>query len=354
MQWNDIYISGVGAFLPKTVSVEDAIAEGRYDEESASYTDHVSVTVAAPEDNVADMAVAAARQAAARAGAGPADVDAVFYSVVFHAGIDVWNAASYIQQGVSQAGSFAAEVRAGSNGGMVALEVAASYLVAHPDAQTAVLTAGDLWSEPYFDRWRADRILYGDGAAAVALSRQGGFARLVSLANATDPSLEAMHRGKLPWGPAQFSAEQPIDLHRRHEEFLETVADKDVVWQRVQAGARSVADQALQEANVSLADIDHIVVPHFGRNLITKQCLEPMGGADLERTTFQFARQVGHLGPGDQFAGLNHLSETGALTPGQRVFVFGVGGGFSWSGAVIEVLEPQQWGAGHDLTRREP
>ncbi|GAB3837294.1 ketoacyl-ACP synthase III family protein [Dactylosporangium cerinum] len=342
MRWTDLYIAGTGAYLPKTESVEDAIAEGRYDADSAVHTDHLSVTVAPDGENIADMAVHAGREAAARAGAGPADVGAVFYSVVLHNGIDVWNAAAYIQQGVAAEGAFAAEVRAGSNGGLVAVEVAASYLATHPAATLAVATAGDLWSAPYFDRWRADRILYGDGAAAVALSTRGGFARIVSLVNVTDPTLEAMHRGRQPWGPFQFSAEQPIDLHRRHEEFLETF-DKDEVWQRVQAGAKTAATTALQEADLSLADVEHIVVPHFGRNLITKQCLEPMGGADLDRTTWEFARQVGHLGPGDQFAGLNHLAERGALNAGDRVFLFGVGGGFSWSCAVVEILDEPSW-----------
>src|SRR5690349_6008916 len=137
MQWKDMYLAGTGAFLPKTVSVEEAIAGGRYDENSSRYTDHLSVTVAAPEDNIADMAVEAGRQAVARAGYRPEDVGAVFYSVVFHAGIDVWNAAAYIQHGVAAPGCFSAEVRAGSNGGLMAVEVAAAYLTAHPELDVA-------------------------------------------------------------------------------------------------------------------------------------------------------------------------------------------------------------------------
>jgi 3-oxoacyl-[acyl-carrier-protein] synthase-3 len=342
MQWNDIYLAGTGAFLPKMVTVEDAIAAGRYDQHSAGYTDHRSVTVAADEDNIADMAVAAGRQALARSGYRPQDVAAVFYSVVFHAGIDVWNAAAYIQNGVAAANCFSAEVRAGSNGGLMAVEVAAAWLTAHPDASVVVSTAGDIWGDPYFDRWRSDRMLYGDGAAAVAVSRRGGFAQVLSLVTKTDASLEAIHRGNLPWGPGQFSAENPINLTQRHDEYIKSV-DREQVWAKLQAGARDAAHQAMAEAGVTLAGIDHIVVPHFGRDLITRQCLEPLGGADLERTTWEFARQVGHLGPGDQFAGLNHLSESGVLKPGQFVLVYGVGGGFTWSCAILQILNEQPW-----------
>jgi 3-oxoacyl-[acyl-carrier-protein] synthase III len=342
MRYNDMYFAGTGAFLPKTVLVEDAIAAGRYDAHGAAYTDHLSVTVAADEDNIADMAVAAGRQALVRAGYRPEDVSAVFYSVVFHAGVDVWNSAAYIQQGIAAPDCFSAEVRAGSNGGLMAVEVAASWLTSHPDAAVAVSTAGDLWSEPYFDRWRSDRILYGDGAAAVAVSRRGGFAQLLSLVTKTDPSLEGIHRGNQPWGPFQYSAANPINLIQRHDDYVGSV-DRQDLWERLQAGARLAAEQALAEAGLDLAAIDHIVVPHFGRDLITRQCLEPLGGADLGRTTWEFARQVGHLGPGDQFAGLNHLTESGALRPGQFVLVYGVGGGFTWSVAVLQVLNDQPW-----------
>jgi 3-oxoacyl-[acyl-carrier-protein] synthase-3 len=49
---------------------------------------------------------------------------------------------------------------------------------------------------------------------------------------------------------------------------------------------------------------------------------------------------VGHLGAGDQICGFNHLLETDRVRPGDRVMLLGVGAGFSWSCAVLEVLEP--------------
>ncbi|MDX6311566.1 MAG: 3-oxoacyl-[acyl-carrier-protein] synthase, partial [Streptomyces sp.] len=342
MRWNDLYVAGLGAWLPKTVSVEEAVAQGRYDEESAGRSGHLSVTVAPPEENIAEMAVRAGQQALFRSGYRPEDVDAVFYSVVFHAGIDIWNAASYIQRGVAAAGCFAAEVRAGSNGGLMSVELAAAYLASRPGPRVAVATAGDLWSEPYFDRWRADRILYGDGAAAIALSTEQGFARIISMATTTDPDLEAMHRGKQPFGPFQHDVDRPIDLNQRHQDFLETF-DKDEVWRRVEAGLQSAARQALDEAEVRIADIDHVVVPHFGAGLTLRQCLGPIGISELSRTPWDFSRRTGHLGPADQFAGLNHLAETGALHAGQRVLLVGVGGGFSWTCTVLEVLRTPDW-----------
>jgi 3-oxoacyl-[acyl-carrier-protein] synthase-3 len=47
---------------------------------------------------------------------------------------------------------------------------------------------------------------------------------------------------------------------------------------------------------------------------------------------------VGHLGAGDQFAGLAHLVDTGLLHLGQTCVLVGIGAGFSWTVAVLEVL----------------
>ncbi|MEU3529654.1 ketoacyl-ACP synthase III family protein [Streptomyces sp. NPDC038707] len=342
MRWDHLYVAGTGAYLPKFMSVEEAIDAGVYDEESAQHSGHLSVTVAAAEDSIPDMAVRAGRQALERSGYRPEDVAAVTYSVVFHNGIDIWNSGSYIQKGIAAPGALAAEVRSGSNGGLVAAELAAGYLHAHPEAKVAVSTAGDLWTDPYFDRWRTDRILYGDGAAALALSREGGFARIVSMATHTDPELEAMHRGHEPFGPFQHDAEHPIDLNRRHQQFLETF-DKDEVWRRVEDGLRKAARQALDEAEAGVDDMDHIVAPHFGAGLTVRQCLRPIGVEDLSRTAWDFSRRIGHLGPADQFAGLNHLAEVGALTPGKRVLLLGVGGGFSWTCAVLDIIGEPAW-----------
>jgi 3-oxoacyl-[acyl-carrier-protein] synthase-3 len=63
-------------------------------------------------------------------------------------------------------------------------------------------------------------------------------------------------------------------------------------------------------------------------------------GLDPERTTAQWSREVGHLGPADQMAGLSHLCAEGLLSPGDRCVLMGVGAGFTWSCAVLEIIAP--------------
>jgi 3-oxoacyl-[acyl-carrier-protein] synthase III len=52
---------------------------------------------------------------------------------------------------------------------------------------------------------------------------------------------------------------------------------------------------------------------------------------------------VGHLGAGDQFAGLAHLVDAGELGAGGIAVLLGVGCGFVWSCAVVEVRYRPAW-----------
>lgn len=349
MRRENLFIAGLGAYLPKPQTAEEAHAHGLYTDEQRHLTQQVSVTVAGPDEHAPGMAADAARQALERSGAAPADVDAVFHSAVLHSGIDIWNAASYIQARVATPECAVAEVRSGSNGGLIAIELAADHLAAR-SADYAVVTAGDVFPSPGFDKWGSDRVHYADGAAAVVLSRVGGFARLASLVTTTDPELEGMHRGSQPFGPFRHGEHAPIDLIGRQRDFTEQVMDRDQVWRRLDEGLATAVQRSLQEADTTLDRVTRVVVPHFGAHLTRRQMLRPLGLADLDATTWEFSRRVGHLGPGDQIAGLNHLAEEGALAPGDRVLVLGAGAGFTWSSAVLEILTAPAWslGAGAD------
>ncbi|HEX8869078.1 MAG TPA: 3-oxoacyl-[acyl-carrier-protein] synthase III C-terminal domain-containing protein, partial [Lentzea sp.] len=82
---------------------------------------------------------------------------------------------------------------------------------------------------------------------------------------------------------------------------------------------------------------DWVVLPHFGRRRLDVNYLRPYG-IEPERTTWEWSRTVGHLGAGDQFASLAHLVDTGKARSGQRVVMFGVGAGYSWGCAVLEMV----------------
>lgn len=336
LRYDDVYIVGSGSRLPSRLSVKDALAEGLCGHAELAGTDMLSVSLAG-EEHAPGMAAVALREALQLSGMGPESVGLLLYANVFYQGHDLWAAASHVQAEAGLSGACTSiEVRQMSNGGMAALQLAATALVAGTSPAVAV-AAADRFDPPGLDRWRSDPgALYGDGAAALVLARKPGVARVRSIAMVSDPSLESMHRGDVPFGRAPFSQRSQIDLLACRKAFVAREGITTTVA-RISAGQQQVVQQALDEADTGLEEITRFLLPHFGRRRI-ESAYSGLVGSDLSATTWDFSRTVGHLGAGDQYASFDHVIRSGSVAAGERWLLLGVGAGFSWSGAVIEVL----------------
>lgn len=336
MRFDDLYIAGTGHWLPPTVRVADAVADGLCDQSAAAQADIQSVTVSRG-DAPPEMAARAAGIALERARDIAPDIHLILHATAYYQGHDTWCAPSYIQRVAVGNHCPAIEVRQMSNAGMAAVELAASYLAAAPERSAALLTAGDRFCPPGFDRWRSDPgTICADGASAVVLSRHGGFARLSSVVSVSEPSLERLHRGNDPFGPAPFTYRQPVDMAAWKRAFT---ASHGIAYPvtRIRQAHRDAVDRALREAGTELTDIDWFVLPNLGRKRMLASYFAAFDIAP-ERTTWPWGRTVGHLGGADQFAGLHHLVESGVLREGNRLLMMGVGGGFSWTCACAEIV----------------
>lgn len=337
MRYDDVFVAAAASRLPARRAVAEAVAEGRCDPRVARSTGLESVSVAAGEAP-AEMAARAAAEALRLSGHDPGRIDLVLYADVYYQGHDLWPPASYVQRVAVGNRCPAVEIRQMSNGGMAALELAAGHLCG-TGGTAALLTTGDRFCGPGFDRWRSDSgTVYADGGTALVLSRSSGFAALRSLATVSDADLEGMHRGDDPFGTAPFGNRPRVDLDAHKDDFV-AARGQSFVLERVSAAQNEVLKLALSDAGCELADIDWFVLPHFGRRRLDSGFLKRWG-VRPEATTWPWARTVGHLGAGDQYAGLAHLAGEGLLRPGQRVLVAGVGAGFTWTIAVLDILTP--------------
>ncbi|WP_248958969.1 ketoacyl-ACP synthase III family protein [Sphaerisporangium perillae] len=341
MRFRDIHIAATGSAIAPLVPVEEAVAKGACDQETAARTGLVSVAVAG-EESPAEMAADAARVALARAGRDPLDIELMLHATVYYQGHDLWPPASYVQRTAVGNRCPAIEVRQMSNGGMAALELAAGYLSAAGPRSAALVTAADKFCPPGFDRWRSDPgTVYADGGVAVMLTRGYGLARLRAVVTVSDPELEGMHRGDDPFGPAPFSVRRPMDLEVWKRAFVARTGLSSCV-SRTGAGQREALEAALDEAGMKMAEVDRFLVPHLGRRRLDQAFFRRLG-VDPERTTWSWSRRIGHLGAGDQIASLDHLLATRSVAPGEVIMLMGVGAGFTWSCAVVEITECPRW-----------
>lgn len=341
MRFANLFISGLGRRLPDTMTMEEADANGLCSRRAVWRTNIASVCVSVSESGP-EMAALAGRAALAQAGRSAEELDLVLHASIYFQGHDLWTPASYVQREVGGGSAPAIEIGQMSNGGMAAIELAAGYLAAEPSRHNALVTTGDRFSLPGVDRWRSDPgTVLGDGGTAAVLSTTDGHVRVHSVSSWSDSGLEQLQRGSDPFGTTPLTARIPIDVEAHRRTFVASTG-LDALLERIDLGQRAVVKQALSEAGMDLADLDWFVPPTLGRSRLDEQFLRKFD-IDPDRTTWSWGRTVGHLGAGDQIAGLAHLVETGRLRPGQFCLLASVGAGFSWSCAVVELLRhPEQ------------
>lgn len=333
---NELYIAGVGSWLPPPMTLDQAEQAGHCERRQVWNTGIESVCVSAGE-SAPEMAVLAAREALGQAGCEPDDVGLLLHACAYHQGHDMWTPASYIQRFALGNRCPAMEVRQMSNGGLAAVELAAWHLAADPRRAAALVTTADRFCLPGFDRWRSDpSTVCGDGATAVVLSSRGGFARVRGLATVSDPGLERGGRGDRPFSDVPLGAGAPIDVGADGTVLVRELGLEPLL-KRIEAGQREAFDRARAQAGVKFADIDWFVLPNMGRTRMKAQYFDAFG-IDPEHTAWPWGRRVGHLGAGDQLGGLAHLAGAGKLAAGQICALVGIGAGFTWTVAVLEVL----------------
>ena len=343
MRYADLFVAGLGSYIPPMVRACDAIRDGDCPPEVATYADVESVAVSdgpAPPE----MAAWATRIALDRAGTDPDDVRLLLHARGYFQGHDSWAAPSYVLREClpSARECTAIEVSQMSNGAMAALELAGAYLSATTGSATAVISAGDRYCLPGYDRWRSEPATpLGDGGSAMVLRRGTGFARLVSTASQSEPALEGMHRGDDPFSVAPFQNRSTVDMAVTSEAFMTRMRLADTI-RMLNDRHRAAVDQTLDEAGWTLRDVDWFVLPNLGKRRLDITYGRLLG-IDLDRTNWSFGRRVGHAGPVDHFAGLEHLLSAGQLRAGQRCLLLGIGAGFTWSGAALEIVEQPAW-----------
>ncbi|GAA2622573.1 MULTISPECIES: ketoacyl-ACP synthase III family protein [Streptomyces] len=336
MRIDDVYIGGIGAFLPP-------FAERPAGEGGSPLPDGLTGALVAGELPPPEMAVRAARQAFERAGADPSTLDLLFHVSVFHQGPDGWLPQSYIQRELGlDPHAMAVELRQGCNGMFTGLELAISHLRADAARGSALLTAAENFNSALVDRWTAHPGSYlGDSGSAVLLTRRPGFARLRSVATVSVPELEQLHRGDEALFPPGATVGRPLDFGRRAGQFRATAEAANVPALLGKARDELLA-RVLDESGTELTDVTRVVSVNTARAHAKERLMDPLG-LPMSRSAWEFGSRMGHLGAGDQFLTLERMAVAGALGAGDRVLMIGVGPGLSIGAAVVEIVHSPDW-----------
>ncbi|ARQ68826.1 ketoacyl-ACP synthase III family protein [Streptomyces marincola] len=339
MQWSNTFIAATAVWLPEPTDINEAVERGAYEAHQRDSTCYRSVTDAGRVPPP-DMAVRAARSALRRS-TTPADRVALLLHASMHRqGSAGWTPAAYVKEHALGGTAPAVDVGQASNGGLAALELGAANLATQSEDAGVLITTADNFGPPgALDRYLSDDVVLADGATAALLHPRHGFAQLLASHTVGRTELEGAYR---PSGELVLVEEGDfIDITARKMSFVAAFG-RDRMLSIIANGAVESTEVVCRETGTAVEDFDHVVVPHLGEEYVEWDFLQPLK-IPVERTTWPWGRTIAHLGPGDPMAGLNHLAESGALQPGQKMLLLSMGAGFHWTSAALEIVAAPGW-----------
>jgi 3-oxoacyl-[acyl-carrier-protein] synthase-3 len=283
--------------------------------------------IAAADEHVTDLSVAAAERALADGELEPGDVDVVVYFGSLWKEYPVWQAAPWIAHRLGCRNAWALELDYVSCGAPVALRVCRDLLVAEPEL-SSVLAVGAC-RESYLLDYSNERsrfmFNFGDGAVAAIVVREAAGNELLGSAAITDGSL-SLHV-KVPQGG---SVDPQIDGGR----FLDVEGLEEMRGRLDEVSLSNfvrVAEQALGRSGAALSDLGYLCGIHMKRSmhegLVAALGLPPERAAYLDDT--------GHVSGADPLLALDRAGRAGDLAPGDLVLLLAAGTGYTWAASVV-------------------
>ena len=313
----EIYIRETGRFLPPARRVDSISEDGATPQNIARVGyQHFTESVDIPATVMAEKAV---REALSRSDCAPDAISAVILATFDET--EHMAPVCYLQRVLGIPGALAFELGAASNGGAMGLEVGATWLAGTPGADAALVCAAGRYPSPRWGRWNPG-LFMGDGAAAVVLSRSHGIARMVAVRYRSIPDLEVFALGQVDAGGRLLLS----GMDSGFWPHLRTIA----------AEVKEVVFQLLEENATEISKITAFAITGMGLPTTSLTILDPLD-IPLEKTSWPFLRNTGHVGPCDQLLGLDYILHETAVSKGDKILVIGVGLGFRIICILLEV-----------------
>ncbi|MDI5963007.1 ketoacyl-ACP synthase III family protein [Streptomyces sp. SL13] len=342
MKVDNVHINSLGVVLPEWASAEQAVADGLLDAEIIKLNGLTGAHIAGDVPAL-DMAVTAARTALERSKLDPEEIGAHIHSAVHYQGPEASYPPGYILRELGLPVMPAFYLQQGCNGMLGALEVAIGQITGAAEAEAVLLTTGENFSAPGVDRWKGfgQSYISGDGAAAVLVGAEEGFARVRSLNAGVLNVLEKWHRGNGPLLLRDTGVPTP-GMPERATQFNETEMSLSETLDKVTRFGLDVMQRSLVDAGLNASDIAKVVSINMDGRMIEYSIMMPLG-LPMSRSAWDFGKSVGHVGGADVFITLEHLVRTREVGPGDNVLLFSQGPGWISTAAVVTITDTPPW-----------
>lgn len=283
--------------------------------------------IAAVDEHVSDLSVAAGERALAAAELEAADVDVVVYFGSSWKEWPVWQAAPFIAHRLGCDNAWALELDYVSCGAPVAVRICRDLLAAEPELRTvlAVGACRESYLLDYANEQSRFMFNFGDGAVAAVISTDAAANEVLGSAAITDGSL-SLHV-KVPQGG---SVEPAIDGRR----FLD-VDDLQAMKARLDDVSLEnfvrVSRDAARRSGVALSDVGYLCGLHMKRSM-HEGLLEALG-VSADRAAY--LDDTGHVSGADPLLALDRAARDRKLADGELVLLLAAGTGYTWAATLV-------------------
>jgi 3-oxoacyl-[acyl-carrier-protein] synthase III len=288
--------------------------------------------VAAPDEHVSDLAVAAARRLLEEQGVDPASVGVVLYYGSTWKDYAVWQVAPWIAHRLGCGRAYAIEYDNVSMGTPVALRVAKALLTAEPDLGSVLLVAA--CRESYLLDYANERsrfmFNFGDGAVAGLLTVDAGRNLVLGSHAITDGSFAL--QVKVPaGGSVEPASHVSVDAHRHFLDVADPAEMKGGLDEVSLPNFVAAAEGALERSGASLADVSYVCGIHMKRSM--HEAIVSALGVSLERAAY--LDDTGHMSGVDPLLALDRAVRGGEVRDGDLALLLAAGTGYTWAASVV-------------------
>jgi 3-oxoacyl-[acyl-carrier-protein] synthase-3 len=281
--------------------------------------------IAASDQHVSDLAVAAAERLFAETAVDPASVDAVVYFGSTWKDWNVWQAAPWIAHRLGCRNAFAIEYDNVSHGSPAALRVVRDLLRAEQELRRVLLVGA--CRESYLLDYGNERsrfmFTFGDGAVAALVEAEPEANELLGAHAITDGSFSQQVRvarggSREPDGSPFLDVAHPGSM----KNGLDSISLPNFV-----AAARG----AVERSGARLEDVAFLCPLHMKRSMFEAL----LGGLGLGEEQAVYLDDTGHMSGVDSLFGLDRAARDGRLADGDLVLLLAAGTGYTWAAQVV-------------------
>lgn len=276
-------------------------------------------------ENTSDLGYQAAQKAIINAQIDPSSIDLIICATFTPDQMSP-STACLIQAklGLNEQRIMAFDINAACSGFLYALEVAHA-LQAMGQSKCAIIIGAEVISKQLDWQDRSTCIIFGDGAGAVILKQAESDARMFHFASSKG-DLEGIIHSDAPLPRVAFTPQSYLPSYVR-------MNGSETFRFAIKAMQESI-EEVLQQANVTIEDIDWIIPHQANKRIITNVCKRIH--VDLDHVYINID-EYGNTSAASIPLALGEMSEKGLLKPGMKLVLSGFGAGFTWAGCYIEL-----------------